>query len=708
VSINSSIIAFAILLCLFSNFGLLFAEENEDNSSKLLPEVLVTGKFLRTNYVVKDATTATRTETPIEEIPQSIEVINRDIIDDQRAESLQDIVHNVSGVIPGDSDIVPFLIRGFRAETLRDGFASTTFVFLNIFQEELANVERVEFLKGPASVLYGNSSSGGIINIITKKPLPYFYSSAEATIGSYDFYRGAIDISTPLNKDNSLLFRMNASYRNSDSFRDFVFSDRVFISPVLSWEISPKVLLTLEGEYLYVDKPIDEGLVAVGDMVADIPLSRNLGEPDDESTFKGYLAKASLDTELSENVFLRNAFRYYRTEADRFDHLGGALLPDNRTLLRFIADATNTSDIYTTQNDLIVNFERWSTFHTLLFGLEYIRENTSLPFKIIPASPIDIFDPVYGVDQTFNPEDVIPLSRSRKLNDIGLYIQDQITIWDKLHLLAGLRYDYLDQEIKDTASQQGDITINNSINEFSPRFGILYKLIKGISLYANYSKSFNSFLFSSFAFDGSILDPEKTEQYEGGMKFYLWEGRLSSTVAIYRITKRNALTPDPINGAVFAVQVDKERSQGFEFDLTAQPLPGWNIIGSYSFIDAEVRDDDFFDEGNKLAAVPKNSASLWTTYRILKGTLDGFGIGAGLIVVGDRKGDLQNTFKLDSYVRFDAALYYDRQIRDIGIVTASVNFKNITDEDYIATSSSRLSIIPGEPFTVFATLRVDF
>jgi iron complex outermembrane receptor protein len=699
-----------LVIFLYFDIGTLAAEEEGEKPGVVLPQVVVPGEQEITNYVGENSTTATKTDMPIGETPQSVEVINRDVINDQGAVRLQDTVHNVSGVIPGDSFLVPFLVRGFRADILRDGFVSSTAIFFNIFQEELVNVERVEFLKGPASILYGNTAPGGIINIITKRPLPYFYASAEGTIGNFDFYSGALDVSTPLNKQKSLLFRVNASYLNSGSFRDFSFSDRVFIAPVLSWWITPRMVLTVDGEYFHVNQPFDDGIVAVGNGVAGIPLSRNLGEPSDSTTFKSYLVKATLETKLSEAVSLRNAFRYYRTDAKTFDHRNLALLPDNRTLLRFIFDSTINDGIYTTQNEMRVNIKTWSADHKLLFGLEYVRENFDEPVKLLPASSIDIFNPVYGVKVPFNPADVPLLWRSGKLNDLGFYVQDQISLFDKVFVLAGLRYDYLNQSLEDnsTTPDQSFNNIGSEENEFSPRLGILYKPIRDVSLYADYSRSFNLLLVTAFTANGSILNPETATQYEGGVKFYLLDGRISSNMAVYRIIKKNALTPDPVNGGIFAVQVKKERSQGFEFDLTAEPLRGWNIIASYAFTDAEVINDNFFKNGNRVSGVPKNSSSIWMTYKLYKGILEGLGIGMGLIAVGKREGDLQNTFELDGFLRLDAALYYERQIRKIARVKASINFKNITDADYILNSDSRVNIIPGEPFTVLATLRVEF
>jgi len=699
------ILALVLATFLYLRTETLIAQE-KDEPLIVLPEVKVEEAKETTYYGEEDATTATKTETPIEEIPQSIETINRDVIDDQGAVRLQDTVYNVSGTVPGDSFLVPFLLRGFRAEVLKDGFIQNTALPLNIFQQELTNVERIEFLKGPGSVLYGNVAPGGLINIITKKPLPYFYASAQMTVGNYSFYQPSVDVSVPLNKDKTLLFRLNASYLNTDSFRDFISQEWFFIGPVVSWRILPNMTFTLEGEYFQIDQPFDEGLVAVGNMVAPIPISRNLAEPTDHTSFQNILLKATLETKFSDRAFLRNAFRYYRTSADNFDHRSLALLEDNRTLLRFIFDSTFEENIYDTQNEFILNIKTWSFKHKLLFGFEYIRMSIENPSRFLPATPIDIFDPVYG---TKVPATAPLLNRIGELNSFGFYMQDQITVLNNLFLLFGVRFDVFDQNLEEIGVNPiGDITTDKMDSQVSPRFGIVYEPFRGVSFYANYSMSFNRLLGQAITFNGSILEPQSSTQYEGGIKLDLWGGRLSSTAAFYRITTENALAPDPVNGGIFAVQVGEERSQGFELDLTAAPLPGWNIIASFAYTDAKVADDEIFKEGNELPGVPKYSGSFWTTYKLYKGILRGLGAGIGLIAVGERQGDIENTFTLDPFLRLDAALYYDTQIRNFAKVKASINFNNITDTEYFANSTSRVNIIPGAPFTVLGTLRVDF
>jgi iron complex outermembrane receptor protein len=702
--IKLTLLLYSIYLCFLLISGSASWAQDEKDDAVKLPEVLVTDEPLKRTYIVDDASTATKTDTPIKNIPQSIEVIDQDLIQDQAGTSLQDVIYDVSGAVPGDSDVIPFLLRGFRAYILRDGFTGSSFDVINIFEQDLADTERIEILQGPGSVLYGNLSAPGIINLVTKQPLPYFFFRPEVFYGSYDFFRTSLDFSTPLNSDKSLLFRINGAYQDTNSFRDFIHTETLLISPVLSWQLSPKVKLILDGEYFYFNQPVDEGLVAVGNEVADIPISRNLAEPTDKADGKKYLARATLETELADNVLLQNAFRYYKIHGYRNDHAPLFLLPDNRTLERFRRETNLDDDLYTSKNDLFVNLRTGKFLHNLLFGFEFIREDFSVPTTLFPASAIDIFDPVYGVKAPDEPS--IFINRVGKNYRFGFYIQDQISLLDKLYILAGARLDWLNQDIKDTGTLMGeDFDDKETDWQISPRIGILYQIIPELGIYANFSRGFNLILGLGVSAEGKIFKPERSTQYEAGFKLDLFGGRLFSTVSAFRIDKKNAFAPDPINGLAFGVQVDKERSQGIEVDLTAQLTDDWNLIANYAFIDAKVVEDDFFKSGNELPGVAKNSGSLWTTYFLSGGLLRGFGLGAGFITQSNREGDLENTFSLGSFFRLDGAVYYRRQFANYGAIEAAVNFRNITDTRYFVNSTSRVNVIPGAPFTVLASLR---
>jgi len=278
-------------------------------------------------------------------------------------------------------------------------------------------------------------------------------------------------------------------------------------------------------------------------------------------------------------------------------------------------------------------------------------------------------------------------------------LQDQISFSDNLKLLLGGRFDSFDQRSIDLVS---NTTFNQERQRFSPRIGLVYQPSEQISLYASYSQSFNPDIFSISA-DGSPLEPTTGSQYEVGIKGEFFDGRLSTTLAAYEITKENVATTDPDN-TDFSIAVGEVRSRGIELDVVGEIADGWNIIASYAYTDAEITEDNFFSVGNRLTNVPENSASLWTTYEIQSGGLQGLGFGAGLFFVGDRQGDLDNSFQLPSYVRTDTAIYYRRDNW-----RAALNFQNLFNIDYIKSSAGfRESIYPGEPFTVIGSVAVEF
>lgn len=268
----------------------------------------------------------------------------------------------------------------------------------------------------------------------------------------------------------------------------------------------------------------------------------------------------------------------------------------------------------------------------------------------------------------------------------------------------GGRFDIVDQETT-LRSDFGDSEEQQQQEAFSPRVGIVYKPIEPLSVYASFSQSFVP--NTARAFDNSILEAERGTQFEAGIKGEFLDGRLSATLAAFNITKSNIAVPvdDPDSGLDYSVPIGEQRSQGIELDVIGQILPGWNIIASYTYTDAEVTEDDGSPiEGNRLYGVPENAASLWTTYEIQQGNWQGLGFGLGLFFVGERQGDLENTFQVDSYLRTDGAIFYQRNNW-----RAAINIQNLFDVNYIeSTGNNRGRINPGEPFTILGSISVEF
>ncbi|MEH1832774.1 MAG: TonB-dependent siderophore receptor [Nostoc sp.] len=656
-------------------------------------ELVVTGE--QDGYRATDSSTATKTDTPLRDIPASIQIVPRQVLEDQRAERLQDALENL-GITQstnfGGAALSQFIIRGFEQ---RGYFRNGSLDNYSVTPVDLANVERVEVLKGPASVLFGQGAPGGIINLITKQPLSEPYYAAEFTAGSYDFYRPTLDFSGPLNSDKTLLYRLNVAYQNAGSFRDFVDSERIFIAPSLTWKISANTKLNFDFEYLNLDAVFDRGIPALGNRPAPIPISRFLGFPQAYQHTTLYKGGYTLEHRFSDNWQLRNALFITSIKAgDRYANPSDSPLTDNRFLERDFTNDRFPTDNYNLQTEVTGKFATGSINHQSLIGLELNRNTGPYIVRSAELPPIDIFNPDYN---TAIPTGLpIGFNTQFNTNSLGLYLQDQITLLDNLKLLVGGRFDFTGQENKNTLT--GD-NISQSDHAFSPRVGLVYQPIPPISLYASYSRSFVLNIGTSV--DGSTFDPERGTQYEVGVKADL-SNKVSATLAAYHITKSNVLTPDP-NNPNFSIQVGEQRSQGIELNVAGEILSGLKIIGSYGYTDAEITRDNLFAVGNRLYNVPKNAASLWTTYEIPKGKLQGLGFGLGLYYVGDRQGDFENSVVLPSYFRTDAALYYKHNNWK-----AAINIKNLFDEKYYENAQSRNIIYPGAPLTVLGTISVEF
>lgn len=667
-------------------------------------EIVVTGD--REGYSVPDASTATRTDTPLRDIPQSIQVVPRQVIEDQQITRISDAVRNVSGVTVqreyGDySDA--YNIRGFTTyDTLRNGFKGySTIVPSN-------NIERVEVFKGPASVLYGQFEPGGVVNYITKQPLSEPYYAAEFTAGSYDYYSPSIDLSGSLTGDEKLLYRLNTAYTSSGSFVDFVERDVFSISPTLTYRFSDATTLSLSYDYIRSDGVHYDGF-APDPGFFEAPINRFTGEPDgNEDETQRHNINLTFSHRFNDNLEFRSNFAVLIDRLNNSIFRPRGLEDDGRTIIRsYERNLFNDTDIYSLQNNLIAKFNTGAIEHQLLLGFDWLKENqdnVNLSLEDGEVASLDLFDPVYGTPIPTQLNGIDAADR-RRTETYAIYLQDQVTLLSNLKLLIGGRYDFVDNRTI-TQSYRGeniistdDVTDNSFYDEaFSPRIGIVYQPIEPISLYASYSRSFvpNNDRTAS----GTPIEPSRGTQYEVGIKAEL-TNNLSATLAAYEITKTNVPTTDPENPD-FSIATGEVKSRGIEFDIGGEISPGWNIIASTFVNDAYVSEDNNpAQEGDTLVNAPKQGASLWTTYEIQSGNLQGLGFGAGLFFAGDREAELPNTFELPSYVRADASIFYKRDNWRIGL-----NFKNLFDKKYY--ESQGYWIRPGTPFTVLGTISVQF
>ncbi|NJK52177.1 MAG: TonB-dependent siderophore receptor [Leptolyngbyaceae cyanobacterium SU_3_3] len=698
--------------------GLAYSLNPEEDNLDEEIEIVVTGEQQQDGYQVPNASTATRTDTPIRDIPQSIQVVPQEVLRDRNVRTVTEALETVSGITPGSrtyggAPITFKIIRGFdQAGTgvvnFRDGFPDGDFYTLS----PIGTVERVEVLKGPASVLFGAGEPGGIVNTVTKKPLsdPFYELAFEA--GSYGLYQPSVDLSGPINSDKTALYRFIASYQGSSDFQGFSDTRLITIAPSLSFKLGERTNLNLYYEYTSLF-----GKPAAGLSTA-VFLSDGRLTPRNFATYYPSLSQVDVDThkfgytlthEFNDNWQLRNNLAINLTRFAENIATGFVVSDDDRFLDGFdvsrgVFDRTN----YFAQIDLLGKFKTGSIAHQVLVGFDYNRfQNIGDRISAdTPLPPLDISNPDYNITapifSTRNPFSSFNFLR----NSYGIYLQDQITFRENLKLLIGGRYDWVQNDIKGDFNIGGDIITLPRRNDsaFSPRVGIVYQPIKDISLYASYTRSFQPLSgFDNLSPDENVtFKPSRGTQYEIGIKSDLLDGKLSATLSAYQLTKTNVLTPDPAN-PLRSIQTGEQRSQGIELDITGEILPGWKVTAAYAYTNAEVTKDNTFPIGNKLPNAPENQASLWTTYEIQKGDLKGLGFGLGLFYVGKRPADLSNSLTLEGYFRTDAALYYRR-----GKFKAAINLRNLFDIDAPAFALSSTFVERTEPFNVTGSVSWEF
>ncbi|BAY67770.1 TonB-dependent siderophore receptor [Anabaena sp. FACHB-709] len=662
-------------------------------------ELVVTGQ--QNGYRVQDATTATKTDTPLRDIPQSIQVVPREVLEDRNVRSLAEAVETVSGVVDGadynGSPAQDFIIRGFeQGGSFRNGYRDVNSYGLT----GVGTIERVEVLKGPASVLFGAVEPGGIINVVTKQPLSEPYYQLGFEVGNRAFYQPSIDFSGPLNADKTLLYRFNASYQSSDGFQDFVNTNLTTIAPTIAWKLGDRTDLTLYYEYINFKGTFEQYTSILSDNTF-LPRSFYQAYPNnayvDNTTQKlGY----TLSHKFSDNWQIRNNFSVVTSKnAEEYTLATGVV--NDQSLRQFAQDREFTQDNYFGQIDLLGKFNTGSISHQILIGFDF-NHNIDTFARVVQRNVpnLDIFNPNYNIPSfDYGPRS----SSTERFQTYGIYLQDQITFLDNLKLLIGGRFDWISGENTDNVT--GDTTQNPDSSAFSPRIGLVYQPSKSVSLYTSYSQSFVP--ETGVNPDGEIFEPTRGTQYEAGIKADFLEGRLSATLAAYQITKSNILTPDPDPERAaldYLIQVGEQRSRGIELDVAGEILPGWKAIASYAYTNAEVTEDNDIPVGNRLVSVPKNQASLWTTYEFQNSDLKGLGFGLGLFYVGTRSGDSANSFEIPDYLRTDAAIYYRRDGFKAGI-----NIRNLFDTDYIRTSDDgRTFLRRGAPFTIIGSISWEF
>ncbi|MEH2466209.1 TonB-dependent siderophore receptor [Nostoc sp.] len=668
-------------------------------------ELVVTGE--QDGYNVPDATTATRTDTPLRDIPQSIQVVPRQVIEDRNTRTIAETVETVSGVVNRGSNFgTPsqiLTIRGFNQQgNFRNGFRD---VSLFEIAGGTNTIDRIEVLKGLASVLFGQVEPGGIVNIVTRQPLsePYYNLAFEA--GSFGYYQPIIDLSGPLTTDKTALYRFIGSYEASHSFQDFVHTNFTTVAPSITFiNIGERTKLNLYYEYLDYNANPPTGYATLLSDGRLTPRNRYLSYPDiasvDVTTQKyGY----TFNHKFSDNWQIRNNLAVVSNKTSNIELFAslvdvGVARRRHRFLEIGVGNTNYTSDNYSGQLDVLGKFKTGLIAHQLLVGFDFtLGVNDGLGFYGISLPTLNIFDPDYDV---LKPNYGQPTDRYKGYTrNYGVYLQDQIAFSDNFKLLIGGRYDWALSTGESFIPEDSVFTTEG--NAFSPRIGLVYQPIEPVSLYASYSRSFVP--NSGRSVDDELFEPSRGTQCEIGVRGEFLDGKLSTNLAAYHLTKTNVTTSNLDNPGFF-ILTGEQRSQGIELDVSGEILPGLKVIASYAYTDAQVTKDNDIPVGNRLLNVPEHQASLWTTYEIQQGNLQGLGLGLGLFYVGSRQGDLANSFQVDDYLRTDAALYYRR-----GRLKTAINIRNLFDIYYVSTVEGDRSFVGiGEPFTIVGSVSWEF
>ena len=668
------------------------AAENDAPESE---PITVVGE--RANYGQEDTSTATRTDTPLRDVPQSVSVITDDLIQDQAMRSMADVVRYVPGVSMGQGE-------GHRdAPTLRGNSSTADFYVDGVrddvqYYRDLYNVARVEVLKGPNAMIFGRGGGGGVINRVTEWADWRGEREAALTIGAYDQYRGTLDIGGALNEMAAL--RLNAMYEESDSYRDFFSYERYGANPTAAFRLGENTTLRAGYEYFEDYRVVDRGVPSENGRPWDGSRSAFFGNPDfNRAGAEVNVLTARLEHEFSDNVTLRNATvfgdyaKYYRNI-----HANGAVSGAGVVALQGYQSTNDRENLFN-QTDLIWRTSTGSIQHTVLAGFEFGRQESdntrSANFDALPSVNVN-------TSTTTTSTGLIPAGlqtdNSVEAGIAALYLQDQVRLNDQWQIVAGLRFDRFDLDFDNHLGAD----FSREDETVSPRVGLIYRPIEPLTFYASYSVSFlpqSGDQFSSLNDDTADLEPEEFENIELGLKWDVMPN-LALTAAIYRLDRTNTRVLDPGGSGQFLL-TGAQRSEGFELGLSGAVTDHWEIIGGYAYQDVEItRTTSAAPAGRRVALTPEHTFSLWNMLRLTPR----LSVGLGATHQSEMFASISNAVTLPEFTRADAALIY--AVTDT--VEAQLNVENLLDEEYWGTAHSDNNITPGSPTAARLTLRARF
>ena len=677
-----------------------------NETSHQLEDIVVTSERY-VPYSMTSSSLALKQNVDRLENPQSVSVVNQELMEDQVVVDFNQAVRNVTGVVPhypGTTVQLAQKSRGFEVRpSYRNGYPN----LINA-PRDVANIEEMVVLRGPSGTLYGTSggdlnSPGGLVNVVTKQPTDIFGGTVGLTLGSWGLLRPTLDLNTPLNKNKSALFRVNAALESGSSYVDLETSSRVFVAPVFTFKLSPSTQITIDGEFLR-NRATDVQWASISEwnyVPAELP---DLGEH--------FNVMPSDAFNLTEVATMQATLSHRFNSAWRFNfNVGYGRVSSENWIAYAEMSSDSLADRYTWARDRLGNtlgaqfnlngdVYTGTVKHGLLIGADYLRRETEFEKRgqFIYVDEVNLYKEIPAIPNT-------ALSDSRDWSRIttssdhftGLYVQDVVELTDRLSVVLGARLDYFNQGDNINLTS-GTTSEGYDQAAISPRAGIVYQPIENkVSVYGNYSTGFTN--QGGEDFSGNRFDPIEFTQLEAGVKGKLCNGRLIPSFAIFEIVGSNILVSDQLNPG-FSIQDGEQTSRGYEIELVANPAKGWNVLTGYSYNDPEYTISDA-NQGNRPNGLPKTSFNAWTSYRISEGSLNGLGIGLGLNYVGDVFLLDNNEFSLPEYTVWQGSVYYDYARFRI-----SLKLDNITDATYFQGTFGALR--PGMPRRMLMSMQFRF
>ncbi len=640
--------------------------------------------------------TITKNDIELINIPMSVQVIGQDILQQQQAIDMKDVVKNVSGINQTGSyngGYQYFNSRGFDMNNWTNFRRNGTLLW-NMGNHFADFYESIEFLKGPAAILYGDVAPGGIINFVTKKPLSYDYRRLELKVGQYGLFRPTFDISGPLNEKRTLLYRLNATYEKSNSFRNIVENETFMLAPSLTWMITPRTQWTVEGTYKNDNRVGDPGIVSPDGTFAGLSkISEKtfLGEREATYTYINSSAYSTLKHQLTGKWALQNITSYNHTERTPLNVYINNNADTAGNITRYQYFFKQRFDTWTTAFDLVGELTTGVAQHKLLIGGDYVSDRIRMGGFLqenIEGS-INLFNPQLGAAPLLYLPQVWEKSAGFT-NRFGFYFQDQISLFnEKLQVLLGVRYNYYASgTVYDNQADEPADAAEVIERPLIPRFGLVYKLQPWLSVYGSYAESYEVNGFDWIDASKQIA-PTYGKQLEFGVKGDFFNRKLGVTLAAFHINKENVYNwayadaaPDfdylsflPGEGSYFTYLAGRHQSRGLELDVNGKLTDNLRILASGSLITAEIVDDVAYKQGNWLMNQPRHMFNIWGNYQF-KHRLKGLDLGYGMFYKGYFYGDNENTAenKVPANYTMDAAIGYSYQQARI-----QLNVSNLTN-----------------------------